>query len=100
MRFPLLLFVVVLAGCSTVKEQAQVAQQKAASLGNHIETKVAETSANAQRKARTFWQWLFGNKDEDKRREPTKHHASAGDAAGTPATLDTVPQQYVGSPSR
>jgi hypothetical protein len=100
MRFPFLLFVVVLVGCSTMKEQARVAQQKAASLGNRIETKVSATSADAQRKARTFWQWLFGDKGEDKPRKPAKHRASTEDAAGTPATLDTVPQQYVGSQSR
>lgn len=99
MRFPFLFFVVVLAGCSAVKEQAQVAQQKAASLGNRVGTKVVETSADVQRKTRTFWQWLTGTGD-DSSTKPTKRRTSTASPAGTPAPLDTVPQQYVGSPSR
>jgi hypothetical protein len=101
MRFSFLLFVVVLAGCSTVKEQAQVAQQKAASLGNRVETKVVETSANVQRKTGTFWQWLTGSGGDDSASsKPPKRGASTASPTGTPAPLDTVPQQYVGSQSR
>jgi uncharacterized protein YceK len=99
MRFPFLLFLVVLSGCSTVKEQAQVAQQKAANLGDRIETKVTQTSANVQLKTRTFWQWLTGSGDDSSTKKPAKRR-TADSAAATPAPLDTVPQQYVGSQSR
>lgn len=99
MRFPFLIFVIVLAGCSTVKEQAQVAQQKAASLGNRVETKVTQTSADVQRKTRTFWQWLTGT-GGDSSTKPAKRRTSTASSTGTPAPLDTVPQQYVGSQNR
>jgi hypothetical protein len=101
MRFPFLIFVVLLAGCTTVQEQAQVAQQKAASLGDRIETKVSQTSADVQRKTRTFWQWLTGSSGDDSpARKPAKRRTGTESAAGTPAPLDTVPQQYIGSQSR
>jgi hypothetical protein len=101
MRFLTVFFVVLLAGCSTVQEQTQAAQQKAATLGNRIETKVAETGASAQRKAWTFWQWLTGGgEDDSSANRVAKRRASTASPSGTPAPLDTVPQQYVGSQSR
>jgi len=99
MRFPFLIFVVLLTGCTTVQEQAQVAQQKAASLGNRVQTKVVETSADVQRKSRTFWQWLTGA-GGDSSTKPAKRRTGAASSTGTPAPLDTVPQQYVGSQNR
>jgi uncharacterized protein YceK len=97
MRLPLLLLIVFLGGCSSVEEQAQAAKQKASTIGNHIETKVSETSSDVRRKTWSFWQWLTGGDNEGSApRKSSKGESSTTSQTGSSGTLDTVPQPYVG----
>lgn len=88
-----------LAGCATVSRGIETGSDRAGRTLAHIGNRIEEGTHTAERKTRSLWQRLFGDRSNSKKQKPRPIVRDSDPPAPPPkpATFDTYTEEKIGS---